>query len=139
MRRPASSTSSSVHSPHSHRVRHRNFIIWYEYAHMSLVYAHQYLVILTGSFQIRIWYEYAHMSLVYAYQYLVILTGSFQMAAILVLLFDLLSCPYSHRNFILHILTYLFFTFLQIRNNSTVTFFLSIFLKFFKAFKLNVL
>ena len=56
---------------------------------------------------------------------LVIQTCSFEMAAILVLFFDLLSYPHrqSYR-LILHILTYLFFTYIHKRNNTTEAFFL---------------
>ena len=53
------------------------------------------------------------------------------MAAILVLFFYLLSCPF--RVFILHILMHLFFTYTHKRNNVTVAYFLkfmSIFLEF---------
>ena len=72
-------------------------------------------------------------------KYLVILTFSFQMAAILLLLFDLLS---AYRDFILHLLMYLFFTYIHKSNNATAIYFLkfmSIFFKSMYSFKLNAL
>ena len=65
-------------------------------------------------------------------KYLVILTCSFLMTAILVLFFDLLSCPYSLRDLIFHILMYLFFTFIHKRNNATGTFSSGIYEHFLK-------
>ena len=85
--------SLSVHTPW-HRVRHRSFVFC---IHMHIYSSCMYI------------------------RYLVILTCSFLMAAILVLLFDLLS---SHRDFILHLLMYILFTFIHKRNNATVIFFL---------------
>ena len=101
--------SSSVHTSPWHRVRHRNFIF---------------------GIHIHIYPPYMHIKC------LVILACSFKMAAILVVFFNLLSCPYSHRDFILHTLMYLFFTFIHKMNNATVSYFLkfmSIFLKFFTS------
>ena len=63
------------------------------------------------------------------------------LAAILVFFFHLLFCHTdSHRDFILHILMYIFFTFVHTRNNATVTYFLkfmTIFLKFIYSLPLT--
>ena len=75
---------------------------------------------------------------------------SFQMTAILVL-FLVLSCPYILKDFILHVLMYLFFTLIHKRNYVVLTYYLKLmyyvlmyFLKIHvlftsKAFKLRVL
>ena len=101
-----SSLALSVHTSPCHRVRHRNFIFGI-HMHICPPYVHiKYVVILTCSFKWQpFWY------------------------------FSLTCCPThtdSHRDFILHIPLYLFFTFIHKRNNATVNFFLkfmSIFLK----------
>ena len=97
---------SSVHTSSWHVVIHRNYIFG--------IHTHIYP-------------PFMHT------KYLLILTCSFKIAAILLFFFDLLFCPYRHRDFILHILMYLFLTFIHKRNNTTVTYFLkfmTIFLKF---------
>ena len=64
-------------------------------------------------------------------KYLVILTYSFQMAGILgISLICYPVCIDRHRDFILHMLRYLFFTY--IHNNATVTYFLKFMGSFFK-------
>ena len=67
-------------------------------------------------------------------KYLVILRCSFQMAVILLLFFYLLSCfKDRHRDVILHMLVYLFFTYIHKRNNATVTYFVK-----FMSIKKNI-
>ena len=100
-----------VHSSPWHRVRHRSFMFG---THMHLCPSHTHI------------------------KYLAILTCSFQMAAILVLFFDLLCCPYRQSQK-LHIAycIYFLFTFIHKRNDATTIFFLkfmSIFLKFTYSF-----
>ena len=86
----------SVHTSPCHRVRHRNFIFG-THMHICPPYMHiKYLVILTYSFKWQLfWY------------------------------FPLICYP-AHiggcRDFILHILKYLLFTYVHKRNNATVTY-----------------
>ena len=63
-------------------------------------------------------------------KYLMIIICSFEMAVILVFF-----CPASvgsHRDFISHVLQYLFFTYIHKRNNATVTYFLKFVSIYFK-------
>ena len=111
----------SVHTSPWHMVRHRNFI-FSTHMHISLpIYAHQ--IFSDSDLVVFKWQPFCY--------------------------FSLICCPAhtdSHRDFILHILVYLFFIFMHKRNSVTVTFFLKfigIFLKSIyslsKAFKLHVL
>ena len=98
--------ASSVHTSPSHKVRHRNFIFG-THIHICPPYMHiKYLVILACIFNWQpFWY------------------------------FSLICCPVhtdSHRDFILHILMYLFFSFIHKRNYGTVNFFSGIYEHFLK-------
>ena len=89
-----------------HRVRHRNFI-----------------------FGMNISYVADNMHI----KCLLIPTCSFQVAAILVLFFDLLSCPKRQPQRLHFSYTYVsFFTYIHQRNNVTVTFFSEIYKHFVK-------
>ena len=102
--RPAASLSVGT-SP-SHRFKHRNFTFG---IHMHLCPSHMHI------------------------KYLTILTCSFSMVAILVLFSDWYSAHVdNHRDFILHILMHLFFTYICKRNDATVTFFSKIYEHFLK-------
>ena len=101
------SASVSVHTSPWHRVRHRNFIFGI-HMHICLhIYAHQ----IFSDFLIVVckWQPFWYFSL---------------------------NCYpahiSSHRDFISHILKYLFFTYTLKRNNATVTYFLKFMSIFFK-------